>query len=142
MSAEHMRATFMGPHRGPRHRHHHRDEMRGARHRGPFAGRDGLPFLGRSRTARRGEVRTAVLILLLVVVRAVLYIALTPLAPTDAPTPADLLLTTLTLIAVVWLVLDLTERRRMARPRLRLLPTDAGAMAKLAGASTGSRAGG
>ena len=85
---------------------------------------------------------TAVLILLLVVVRAVLYIALTPLAPTDAPTPADLLLTTLTLTAVVWLVLDLTERRRMARPRLRLLPTDAGAMAKLAGASTGSRAGG
>ena len=77
---------------------------------------------------------TAVLILLLVVVRAVLYIALTPLAPTDAPTPADLLLTTLTLTAVVWLVLDLTERRRMARPRLRLLPTDAGAMAKLAGA--------
>jgi signal transduction histidine kinase len=75
---------------------------------------------------------TAVLILLVVGVRAILYVALVPLAPDDAPTPADLLLTTLTLTAVVWLVLDLIERRRIARPRLRLLPTDAGAMLKAA----------
>ncbi len=71
---------------------------------------------------------TAVLIVLLVVVRGVLYVALLPLAPDDTPTPADLLLTTLMLMAVVWLVLDLIERRRVARPRLRLLPTDAGAL--------------
>jgi signal transduction histidine kinase len=75
---------------------------------------------------------TAVLIVLLVMVRGVLYVALLPLAPTDAPTPADLLLTTLTLTAVVWLVLDLIERRRTARPRLRLLSTDAGALTGVA----------
>jgi len=75
---------------------------------------------------------TAVLIVLLVIVRGVLYVALLPLAPDNTPTAADLLLTTLTLTAVVWLVVDLIERRRVARPRLRLLPTDAGAMAKAA----------
>ena len=75
---------------------------------------------------------TAVLIVLVVAVRAILYVALVPLAPDDSPTPADLLLTTLTLTAVVWLVLDLIERRRVARPRLRLLPTDASAMMKAA----------
>ena len=80
--------------------------------------RDTSPFVG----------LTAVLIVLLVVVRGVLYVALLPLAPDDTPTPADLLLTTLMLMAVVWLVLDLIERRRVARPRLRLLPTDAGAL--------------
>ena len=36
--------------------------------------------------------------------------------------PLDLLLTTLTMAAVVWLVLDLIERRRFARPRVRMLP--------------------
>src|SRR6185295_16432385 len=56
----------------------------------------------------------------------ILYLALVPLAPTSAPTPLDLLLTTLTLAAVVWLVLDLIEARRVARPRLPLLaPTTA-----------------
>src|SRR6185436_10664157 len=64
---------------------------------------------------------TALLIVLVVVVRGILYLALVPLAQTPAPTPADLFLTTLTLAAVVWLVLDLIERRRAARPRLRLL---------------------
>jgi signal transduction histidine kinase len=89
------------------------------------------------RDTSRFVALTAVVILLVVVVRAVLYSALIPLAPTDAPTPADLLLTTLTLTAVVWLVLDLIERRRMARPRLRLLTTDAGAMTKVAAAYAG-----
>jgi hypothetical protein len=74
---------------------------------------------GRSSTCAR-QVRdmsrfvalTALLIVLVVVVRGILYLALVPLAQTPAPTPADLFLTTLTLAAVVWLVLDLTERRR------------------------------
>ena len=41
-----------------------------------------------------------------------LYVALAPLAETPDPTPIDLLLTTLSMAAVVWLLLDLIERRR------------------------------
>ena len=76
---------------------------------------------------------TALLIVLVVVVRGILYLALVPLAQTAAPTPADLLLTTLTLAAVVWLVLDLVERRRVARPRLRLLTPTTGALIAVVG---------
>jgi signal transduction histidine kinase len=64
---------------------------------------------------------TALLITLVVVARAVLYVGLAPLDPSSSPTPLDLLLTTLSMAAVVWLVLDVMERRRFARPRLRLL---------------------
>ena len=58
--------------------------------------------------------------------------ALSPLAETPSPTPLDLLLTTLAMAAVVWLLLDLIERRRFARPRVRLLPPTAGARLALA----------
>jgi len=71
---------------------------------------------------------TALLITLIVVVRGVLYVALVPLAPSSAPTPFDLLLTTLTMAAVVWLMVDLIERRRFADPRLRLLAPTASAV--------------
>ena len=43
------------------------------------------------------------------------------------PTPVDLLLTALTMAALVWLALDLIERRRFARPACRCSPPTAGA---------------
>jgi signal transduction histidine kinase len=95
------------------------------------------PIIDLRRQARdmsRFVALTALLIVLVVVVRGILYVALVPLASTSGPTPLDLLLTTLTLAAVVWLVLDLIERRRVARPRLRLLtPTTGAVMAVVAG---------
>src|SRR5205814_3021711 len=88
------------------------------------------PIIDRRRQTRdvsRFLATTALLIVVLVGVRGVLYFALTPIAPTPAPTPFDLLLTTLTMATVVWLVLDLTERRRFARPLPRMLAPAAGA---------------
>ena len=101
---------------------------------------------------RRGRTRdtavflgaTAALVLLLITARSVLYFALKPLAPSQEPTPFDLLLTTVTLAAVVWLMLDLIERRRFARPRPPVLawtPGAAGAVAAgylIAGMATGA----
>ena len=76
---------------------------------------------------------TALLVGLVAGARVVLAAALSPLAETPSPTPLDLLLTTLAMAAVVWLLLDLVERRRFARPRVRLLPpTFAGARLALA----------
>ena len=75
---------------------------------------------------------TALLVMLAASVRGVFHAALTPLAAVPGPTPFDLLLTTLTLASVVWLALDLVERRRFARPRVRVLPDAAGARLLLA----------
>jgi signal transduction histidine kinase len=75
---------------------------------------------------------TALLVILIVAVRGVMYIALLPLSPPSQPTPFDLLLTTLAMAAVVWLVVDLIERRRFARPRLPLLTPTAGAVVAVA----------
>jgi signal transduction histidine kinase len=75
----------------------------------------------RTHETSRFVTLTTVLVVLIVLARIVCYVALTPLAATRDPTPADLLLTTMTLAAVVWLVLDLVERRRAAMPRLPLL---------------------
>ena len=69
---------------------------------------------------------TALLIVVAVLARAVLLIALGPLVDTPGRTPFDLLLTTLTMGAVVWLVLDLIERRRFARSRVRMLTPTVG----------------
>jgi len=66
---------------------------------------------------------TALLIVVIVVARAVLFVALAPLSPASTATPLDLLLTTVSLAAIVWLLLDLIERRRTAPPRVRLLPS-------------------
>jgi DNA-binding PadR family transcriptional regulator len=55
---------------GSRRRHHHHHDEPRDRRRGPFGPPDGLsfrgglPFFGRGRPARRGEVRTAILALL------------------------------------------------------------------------------
>ena len=59
---------------------------------------------------------------------------LTPLAPNSQLTPLDLLLTTLTLAVVVWLVLDLVERRRFARPRVPVLADTVAARVTIAAA--------
>jgi signal transduction histidine kinase len=70
----------------------------------------------RTRATSEFLMATAALILLVIAARAILYFALRPLSPAG-PTPFDLLLTTLTMAAVVRLVMDLVERRRFARPR-------------------------
>ena len=77
---------------------------------------------------------TALLIVLIVSVRGVLYAGLTPLAPNSQLMPLDLLLTTLTLAVVVWLVLDLVERRRFARPRVPVLAATVAARVTIAAA--------
>src|SRR5262249_6727868 len=76
----------------------------------------------RARETSRYVVLTAILIVMIVVARLILYFALTPIAPSGGPTPFDLLFTTLTMSGVVWLALDLIERRRYALPRVKLLP--------------------
>ncbi len=59
---------------------------------------------------------TATLVVLVTGARSLLFFALRPFS-SAGPTPLDLLLTTLTMAAVVWLVMDLVEHRRFARPR-------------------------
>jgi signal transduction histidine kinase len=77
---------------------------------------------------------TAALVVIVVAARVVSYIALTPATEPSEPTPLDLFLTTVTLTAVVWLVLDLVERRRTARPRLPLLAPTSASLAAAGGA--------
>jgi signal transduction histidine kinase len=81
------------------------------------------PLMDERRRTRETSVFlivTAALLLLLVTARGAFYLALTPFSPFE-PTPFDLLLTTLTMATVVWLLLDLIERRRFARPRQPML---------------------
>ena len=67
--------------------------------------------------------------------RVVLWFALAPLLEPRAPvTPVDLILTNLALVALVWLALDLMERRRYVRPRPRLLRPGAASAAAIAAA--------
>jgi signal transduction histidine kinase len=68
---------------------------------------------------------------LLAAARAMFWFAAPPLETGGPPiNPFDLLLTALLLAAAVWLVLDLVERRRVARPRPRLVRESAGAVAR------------
>src|SRR5499427_1106392 len=91
----------------------------------------------RSPETSRYVVLTAILIVMIVAARVVLYFALAPLAPSGGPTPFDLLFTTLTMSGVVWLALDLIERRRYALPRVKLLPPSATTRSVLAYAAVG-----
>jgi len=77
---------------------------------------------------------TAVIIVILVAVRVIAYFALTPIGPSSEPTPLDLFLTTATMASVVWLVLDLIERRRSSKPRAPLKTPTPGAMATVVAA--------
>ncbi len=74
---------------------------------------------------------TAALVLVVATARGILFLALEPLT-TSGPTPFDLLLTTLTMTAVVWLLLDLIERRRFVRPRPPVLAPTSGATVAVA----------
>jgi signal transduction histidine kinase len=74
---------------------------------------------------------TAGILGLLAAARAMFWFAATPLETGDPPiNPFDLLLTALLLAAAVWLMLDLVERRRVARPRPRLVRESAGTVAQ------------
>jgi signal transduction histidine kinase len=88
----------------------------------------------RTRDMSRFLIMTAVLVMIVVAVRFILYAALKPIAPSAQPTPFDLLFTTLTMAGVVWLVLDVIERRRFAEPRLRMLAPGVSATVAVAAA--------
>ena len=76
----------------------------------------------RSRDRRTVVLASAALATTLVIARVVLWFGLGPVLPSHSLTaPYDLLLTTLLLVALVYLAIDLIERRRYARPRPRLL---------------------
>ena len=77
---------------------------------------------------------TAVIIVIVVAVRVIAHLALTPIAPSSVPTPFDLLLTTVTMASVVWLVLDLIERRRSSKPRAPLVTPTPGGIATVSAA--------
>jgi signal transduction histidine kinase len=88
---------------------------------------------------RRGRDRRAVIVLTgglmltLVIVRLMFSIAARPIiGPRTLTSPLDLLLDALVIAALSWLALDLLERRRVARPRLRLLPFTASSLILLA----------
>jgi len=97
----------------------------------------------RAPNARLFLVATAATIALLLVARLVFWGATAAVVESPTPSsPLNLLLTALTTTALAWLAIDLIERRRLARPRPRVLPpsltsgllwTTAFAMAGLAG---------
>ena len=94
----------------------------------------------RTRDISRFLIMTAVLVMIVVAVRFILYAALKPIAPSAQPTPFDLLFTTLTMAGVVWLVLDVIEGRRFAEPLLRMLAPSVSATVGCSGATSGSSA--
>jgi signal transduction histidine kinase len=90
-----------------------------------------LEMRRRARSARPFASATAALTAALAAARAVLWAALVALDP--APETADavnLLLNGLLLVALVWLALDLVERRRTAKPRSHLLSIGAEALGR------------
>ena len=88
-----------------------------------------------ARTGRRVGMATAGLLLALGGARVVLWLAMSPAARRREPTdPPGLLLTALLLAAVVWVAVDLVERRRVARPRIRLLDATPAALVSVAAA--------
>jgi signal transduction histidine kinase len=92
-------------------------------------------FIERRRAARDMRAfafATAALVALMVAARFILYFALLPFSPLGVPTPLDLLLTTMTMTALVWVAVDLIERRRVAHPRPRMLLPGPGAVAFVA----------
>ncbi len=79
----------------------------------------------RRRTRERGTVfvTTAAIVAALVAARVLFWFATAPAQPPRSPTaPLDLSLTALFVAALVWTVLNLIERRRVAPPRIRVLP--------------------
>ena len=90
-----------------------------------------LELRQRTRDPRTFLIATVVLASTFVVARAVFWFAARlVLGPRPLTSPAELLLTSLVAAALVWLTLDAVERRRVTRPRPRLLPwrLDAGSV--------------
>lgn len=77
------------------------------------------PFLLWRRRRRASEVLAGTLVVaaILTGARVLLWAALVPLAGPSSNAPAHLLPSALWLLAIVWLVLDLIERRRLSSPR-------------------------
>jgi hypothetical protein len=86
-----------------------------------------LELRRRARTRQRFAGATALLFLIVVSSRVVLWYAAAPLvAPRSMTTPVDLLLNALLLALCIWLAIDLVERRRVSAPRRPLvIPTSA-----------------
>jgi signal transduction histidine kinase len=103
-----------------------------------------VPLIEFRRNTRRPKTfltATAGIALLIIAARFVLWMALTPImGPRVAIAPPDLLLSALALMALVWLTIDLIERRRYTRPRPRLIGPGRGvrAIAALAFAAAGA----
>ncbi|HEX3704477.1 MAG TPA: ATP-binding protein [Vicinamibacterales bacterium] len=101
-----------------------------------------VPLLELRRRSRRRRAflgATAGIAALVIVSWFIVWTALTPLLdPRAAIAPPDLLLTALALAALVWLAVDLVERRRYARPRPRLV---AGGRARVSAAVAFAAAG-
>jgi signal transduction histidine kinase len=78
-----------------------------------------------TRERRAFLLATAALATTLLASRVVLWFASSLVSSDQSLTsPADLLLTALMLVAIVWLFVDVVERRRLARPRPPLFATD------------------
>jgi signal transduction histidine kinase len=87
-----------------------------------------LELRRRARDARTFLIATAAVVGLVLAARVVFWIAAAPLVESgDLTSPLDLLLTALTTAALAWVAIDLIERRRLARPRPRLLTRTLGA---------------
>ena len=92
-----------------------------------------LEWRRRARTRGALSAATAALALTVVAARLVFWFGLGPVVDRSTPaSPTDLLLNGLLAAALVWLALDSVERRRVARPRPRLLPPSVAAVTALA----------
>jgi signal transduction histidine kinase len=81
-----------------------------------------LEIRRRSRDLRRFGVITATIVLALIAARLMLWFGVAPIVGTDTFTsPFDLLLDALLVAALTWIAHDLLDRRRITRPRPRLL---------------------
>jgi signal transduction histidine kinase len=77
----------------------------------------------RARTSREGLAATAAVLALLAAARAAFGFATAPFPRSE---PLELLITGLLLAFAVWLLLDTLDRRRVAKPRPRLVRSNAG----------------
>jgi signal transduction histidine kinase len=87
-----------------------------------------------ARERRVFVVATVAAVALLLIARGVLRLALGRLLLTTLASPLTLIVDALLLAALVWLTLDVVGRRRVARPRLPLLPVTPGTIARVAAA--------
>ncbi|MCC7417242.1 MAG: HAMP domain-containing protein [Acidobacteria bacterium] len=92
-----------------------------------------VDWRGPAPTPRRAAASAAILGALVVGSRLVLWFGLPLQGGRLAGDPVDLILTNLMWVGLVWIAIDLLERRRYLRPRPPILRTRAGDTARLAG---------